>query len=69
MGWQKVTVCKDCTDRHVGCHVTCEKYKEQKAKWDAELDEINKQKLLRYDAISRSREVQDKIRKRYNKGK
>lgn len=69
MGWQKVTVCKDCQERHVGCHSTCERYKAQKEKWDAEREEINKQKLLRYDAISRSREVQDKIRKRYNKGK
>ena len=24
---KRVCECKDCTERHVGCHATCEKYK------------------------------------------
>ena len=26
--------CKDCTERHVGCHSTCEKYISEKAEND-----------------------------------
>jgi hypothetical protein len=26
--------CKDCGDRHVGCHSSCEKYTEAKATYD-----------------------------------
>lgn len=26
--------CKDCTERHAGCHAACEKYAEDKAKHD-----------------------------------
>ena len=28
--------CKDCTNRTVGCHGTCEEYKAAKERWDAE---------------------------------
>ncbi len=30
--------CRDCGDRKVGCHGTCEKYKE----WKVQNDELNK---------------------------
>ncbi len=30
--------CKDCTERHVGCHGTCERYKDWKTAHDAEKD-------------------------------
>ena len=26
--------CKDCAERHAGCHATCEKYAEDKARHD-----------------------------------
>jgi hypothetical protein len=29
--------CKDCTDRHINCHSTCERYKA----WREELDKRN----------------------------
>lgn len=32
--------CKNCNDRHLGCHGTCERYLEDRAK----LDEINRVK-------------------------
>ena len=33
-----IAPCKDCKDRHIGCHGTCDRYKKyrskiQKAKW------------------------------------
>ena len=36
----KFSSCIDCTDRKVGCHSTCQKYLEDKAKNDAERDRI-----------------------------
>ena len=26
--------CKDCTERYIGCHSYCEKYKAERAKYD-----------------------------------
>lgn len=31
----QITCCKDCPDRHPGCHGSCEKYKAQRAEYDA----------------------------------
>ena len=31
--------CKDCPDREVGCHSTCEKYKAFRAEKDREIEE------------------------------
>ena len=64
MGSQKVTVCKDCPDRHMGCHAECEQYKYQKAKWEAERKHINEQKQREYDYIGRTRDTQDRFKKR-----
>lgn len=36
-----ITCCKGCTKRYVGCHSTCEMYKEQKIK----NDEVNNRRL------------------------
>jgi hypothetical protein len=30
-----ITCCKDCHDRFPGCHGSCEKYKKQRAEYDA----------------------------------
>lgn len=37
-----VAPCKDCTERHVGCHSTCQDYKDF-VKWNEEQKEIRKQ--------------------------
>lgn len=29
-----IKCCKDCPDRHVGCHGTCERYKAERAEMD-----------------------------------
>ena len=31
--------CKGCQERQVGCHITCERYKEYRAKIDKEFEE------------------------------
>lgn len=38
--------CKDCKDRHVGCHSVCEKYKEQKEKAKEIDDKAKKDNLF-----------------------
>ena len=32
--------CKDCQDRHVNCHSTCERYKEYRSKHEAEATKV-----------------------------
>jgi len=34
--------CKDCVDRHIGCHMDCERY----GKFRAEIDAINARRRL-----------------------
>lgn len=34
--------CKNCTERHVGCHATCPKYIHDKEKWDKPKAQIAK---------------------------
>lgn len=36
--------CNGCTERHVGCHGTCEKYKMEKAVYDKQQAKIKKEK-------------------------
>lgn len=35
----------DCTERHVGCHATCEKYKAEKAVHEAKREADYKERL------------------------
>ena len=37
---QKITVCKDCPDRHPACHDRCEKYQEAKRKVQEEKEKL-----------------------------
>lgn len=39
-----IAPCKDCTDRHVGCHGKCENY----VKWRAEKDKIHVEYIEKY---------------------
>lgn len=41
--------CKDCADRTVGCHSTCEKYLSVKSTYKAETSIINKAKMEQDD--------------------
>jgi hypothetical protein len=59
--------CKDCKDRHVGCHGECEAYIEWDRKHRAEKEEIweKKQKVMRESRVIR--ESVDRVRKRKGK--
>jgi len=44
-----INPCKDCTDRYIGCHSDCDKYKD----WKSSLETIKKAKeeqRKKYDA-------------------
>lgn len=62
-----VTVCRRCTERHIGCHGTCERYLEQRAEMDRIRAEQRKKELVREAIISRVIEASDKSKKKKNK--
>lgn len=39
-----IRTCKNCTNRHVGCHSTCKAYKLEKQEYDEEQAKIRKDK-------------------------
>lgn len=41
---EHIRVCKDCQDRHMGCHVDCEKYKAERERLDKEKKQIREAK-------------------------
>ena len=49
-------VCKGCDKRHVGCHSTCQGYKD----WKSEKDRISE--LARKDRKAESNFIEDKVR-------
>ena len=65
----KITCCKDCPDRHIGCHATCERYLEQKATLEEEADRAREYKLvdIEYSKLSKDhlcRKIKKKIHHR-----
>ena len=37
--------CKDCTDRHVGCHAKCKSYQNWRKEYDKEQEKIKRRKI------------------------
>ena len=44
-----INSCKDCKDRYVGCHSTCEKYINAKKEYDELQEKIKKSKYREND--------------------
>lgn len=59
--------CKDCKDRYVGCHSSCEKYMAAKEEYEILHEKISRQK--RNAAVNRTyvRDAMDKIRRSHGK--
>ena len=58
--------CKECTERYVGCHSSCEKYIDAKSKYDAHKQEIYEAQRLyniyeshHYKRVAKSKRKQD----------
>lgn len=43
--WVKVP-CRDCKERHVGCHSSCEQYKEYQTKYKEECEKMAQEKMI-----------------------
>ena len=57
-----IKCCKDCTQRHIGCHSDCEKYNKEKSDNDkykaivqSHKDKINRDRAYVRDAIEKNR--------------
>lgn len=57
-------VCKDCADRHVGCHAECDRYLSAKAKHEDERAMIRdkRSKDLYYLDLTKNKKRTEKIR-------
>ena len=44
--------CRDCTERHINCHATCERYKAEKAVHEAKHEAEYREKLKQRDVNS-----------------
>ena len=59
-----ISVCKDCQDRQIGCHATCERYIQQTQQRQKERDEVRKQKDAYNAQMDRAIEGAIRMRKR-----
>ena len=57
-----IKCCKDCTQRHIGCHSDCERYNKEKSDNDnykaivqSHKDKINRDRAYVREAIERNR--------------
>lgn len=61
------TCCKDCPDRHLACHDTCERYKAVKAKADEIKAKKNEEFMANAYTIERVVKVKDNKAKLFNR--
>lgn len=57
--------CKNCADRKLHCHSTCEKYLEFANAKEEEREKQHKEKLKRFDYIGLQIECREKRRRRH----
>lgn len=65
------SVCKDCTERAVGCHGSCERYKDAKAAYDAKVEQKwenirNEVTIGRYikQSVARNRKARERLERK-----
>lgn len=58
----RVTVCKDCPDREIGCHANCERYAEDKRALREHIETVR-------EAKNKDKEYLDYKRKKYKRWK
>lgn len=59
-----VSPCKDCGDRVVSCHSTCDRYKGWRAELDQERENVLKYKSVTQELYQRKKEAMKKFWKR-----
>lgn len=63
----RIHCCKDCHNREVGCHVTCEKYIQEKADIDKLRQQIDQSKTIERFVTDRRMEKRSRLIKKYGK--
>lgn len=60
-----ITCCRHCKPprRNGGCHISCPEYKEQKAKHDAEREEVNRKKVIEHNLYTQREEAIKKTKR------
>ena len=71
-----IEVCKDCVDREIGCHATCEKYITAKKEWEEtkrliyeERCKIIEYDTFRFDTVSKRKAKRDRKARMLHKSK
>lgn len=62
---KQITVCKDCKDRVLGCHSTCERYIKDKERYLKEKEMIEEAKRGEKEIDNYEHKRLSKCRKRY----
>ena len=60
-----ITPCKDCMERYIGCHSSCEKYIEWRKEFDEQKKEILKVRIVENEANARRNAGIRKMQKNY----
>lgn len=59
--------CKECTERHLGCHSTCEEYKKRREEWDKRVEWNRKQSVGKAYVFTRETKIWGIKKKRRSK--
>lgn len=59
----RITACRDCNDRKVGCHATCERYLADRQRYEAEKQQIITERKKDLNQIGRTREGIERMKK------
>ena len=55
-----IVSCRNCLDRYPGCHQYCKTYKKERAEYDRQKAEENKDKDVSYYYVERINKIRDK---------
>lgn len=59
--------CKNCKDRHIACHTTCERYKSWKVEHDKRIEEIKAREWATQQIIASKVEFTDRYWRKIHK--
>lgn len=60
MSNKTIVSCRNCLDRYPGCHQYCKTYKKERAEYDRQKAEANKNRDVDYYSVERINKIRDK---------
>lgn len=67
MARYKIDCCHNCPNRKGGCHSTCEKYKVERAEYEATMAEVKKKQDVQRALTQQEVEKIERTNKRFNR--